>query len=314
MAPILDDAPQLFVLEDFIEMHRENSREEEDDDNKVSIWVKTGDIIRASIDEEKFEKLEPGVYTVDYSRDAGLYIKQMDVKSDELFVFSDSITTKLMEEINMFWDKADRYKENKLIHKRGILLEGYPGTGKSSIISILSKEIMNRGGVVFKITGYRNLDHYVEFLRTCFRKVQPDTPVITILEDLDQYEDVEMELLDFLDGKTHLDHHVVIATTNNTQVIPDTFLRPSRIDLKIEVPLPCETTRKEYFEHKNVPSADIAELVEKSNEFSLADLKELYISIYLLDYSVDEAVAKIAVPRDKKSYMESPIHKAVLGI
>lgn len=313
MAPILDDAQQLFVLEDFIEMHRENSREE-DDDNKVSIWVKTGDIIRASIDEEKFEKLEPGVYTVDYSRDAGLYIKQMDVKSDELFVFSDSITTKLMEEINMFWDKADRYKENKLIHKRGILLEGYPGTGKSSIISILSKEIMNRGGVVFKITGYRNLDHYVEFLRTCFRKVQPDTPVITILEDLDQYEDVEMELLDFLDGKTHLDHHVVIATTNNTQVIPDTFLRPSRIDLKIEVPLPCETTRKEYFEHKNVPSADIAELVEKSNEFSLADLKELYISIYLLDYSVDEAVAKITVPRDKKSYMESPIHKAVLGI
>ena len=313
MAPILDDAPQLFVLEDFIEMHRENSREE-DDDNKVSIWVKTGDIIRASIDEEKFEKLEPGVYTVDYSRDAGLYIKQMDVKSDELFVFSDSITTKLMEEINMFWDKADRYKENKLIHKRGILLEGYPGTGKSSIISILSKEIMNRGGVVFKITGYRNLDHYVEFLRTCFRKVQPDTPVITILEDLDQYEDVEMELLDFLDGKTHLDHHVVIATTNNTQVIPDTFLRPSRIDLKIEVPLPCETTRKEYFEHKNVPSADIAELVEKSNEFSLADLKELYISIYLLDYSVNEAVAKITVPRDKKSYMESPIHKAVLGI
>ena len=313
MAPILDDAQQLFVLEDFIEMHRENSREE-DDDNKVSIWVKTGDIIRASIDEEKFEKLEPGVYTVDYSRDAGLYIKQMDVKSDELFVFSDSITTKLMEEINMFWDKADRYKENKLIHKRGILLEGYPGTGKSSIISILSKEIMNRGGVVFKITGYRNLDHYLEFLRTCFRKVQPDTPVITILEDLDQYEDVEMELLDFLDGKTHLDHHVVIATTNNTQVIPDTFLRPSRIDLKIEVPLPCETTRKEYFEHKNVPSADIAELVEKSNEFSLADLKELYISIYLLDYSVDEAVAKITVPRDKKSYMESPIHKAVLGI
>ena len=131
---------------------------------------------------------------------------------------------------------------------------------------------------------------------------------------MDQYEDVEMELLDFLDGKTHLDHHVVIATTNNTQVIPDTFLRPSRIDLKIEIPLPCENTRKEYFEHKNVPSADIAELVEKSDKFSLADLKELYISIYLLDYSVDEAIAKIDSPRDKKSYMESPIHKTVLGI
>ena len=303
---------QIFILENPMELP---SNESDDDVTPtMSVWVKDKDIIRASTDISLMQRIEPGVYTVDYSRDQGLFCKKIDIKSDELFVFSDSITTELLEEISLFWDKGPLYKENNLIHKRGILLEGFPGTGKSSIISILSNEIIAKGGVVFKINGYRNLDHYIEFVRTGFRKIQPDTPIITILEDLDQYEDVEIELLDFLDGKTHLDHHVIIATTNNTEVIPDTFLRPSRIDLKIEIPLPIEQTRREYFEHKGVPQDDIETLVEKSDKFSLADLKELYICIYLLDYSVDEAVEKIAAPRDKKNYLHSPINAVKLGV
>ena len=310
MAPLLDQ--QFFILEN---MPISSSEDEEVKEPKtMSVWVKDKDIIKASTNISLMSAIEPGVYVVDFSRDIGLFCKKIDIKSDELFVFSDSITTDLLAEISLFWTKAERYKENKLIHKRGILLEGFPGTGKSSIISILSNEIIAKGGVVFKINGYRNLDNYIEFVRTGFRKIQPDTPIITILEDLDQYEDVEVELLDFLDGKTHLDHHVIIATTNNTEEIPDTFLRPSRIDLKIEIPLPVEQTRREYFEHKNVPKDDIELLVEKSERFSLADLKELYICIYLLDYSIDDAVEKISSPKEKKNFLSSPLNKVKLGV
>ncbi len=288
--------------------------EEEKPRPTMSVWVKDKDIIRASTDISLMSAIEPGVYTVDFSREQGLFCKKIDVKSDELFIFSDSITSDLLEEITLFWSKADLYKANNLIHKRGILLEGFPGTGKSSIISILSNEIMKIGGVVFKVSGYRNLDNYIDFVRTGFRKIQPNTPIITILEDLDQYEDVEIELLDFLDGKTHLDHHVIIATTNNTEIIPDTFLRPSRIDLKIEIPLPCKETRREYFVHKNVPEKDIEILVEKSDQCSLADLKELYICIYLLDYTIDDALTKVKTPKVKKNYLHSPMNKPKLGI
>lgn len=309
MAPFLNQNPQVFILEDFLE-----DASTQTPSKTVSVWVKDKDVIRASTDITIVKTIEPGIYSVDFSKDYGYYCKKMDIKSDELFVFSDSITQELLEEIDLFWSKADIYKENNLIHKRGILLEGFPGTGKSSIISILSAEIIKKGGVVFKINGYRNLDNYIEFVRSSFRKIQPDTPIITILEDLDQYEDVEIELLDFLDGKTHLDHHVIIATTNNTEIIPDTFLRPSRMDLKIEIPLPCDITRKEYFKFKNVPEENIQELVEKSKGFSLADLRELYICIYLLDYSIDEAVAKIASPREKKNYLSSPINRPKLGL
>lgn len=312
MAPVLNEQ-QFFIFENPKDF---SLPEQEEDESKqtVSVWVKDKDVIRASTDISLLQKIEPGVYAVDFSRDIGLFCKKIDIKSDELFIFSDSITQELLEEINLFWSKAELYKANNLIHKRGILLEGFPGTGKSSIISILSNEIIAKGGVVFKINGFRNLDHYIEFVRTGFRKIQPDTPIITILEDLDQYEDVEVELLDFLDGKTHLDHHVIIATTNNTEIIPDTFLRPSRIDLKVEIPLPNEITRREYFTHKEVPENDIEELVSKSNNFSLADLKELYICIYLLDYTIDEAINKISSPREKKNYLHSPVNKVKLGL
>lgn len=310
MAPVLNQNPQVFILEDFFD----NFSEEEVPDVKVSLWVKDKDIIRASTDITLMKKIDPGIYSVDFSKDYGYYCKKINIKSDELFIFSDSITQKLLEEIDLFWTKAEIYKENKLIHKRGILLEGFPGTGKSSIISILSAEIIKKGGVVFKINNFRNLDNYIEFVRSSFRKLQPDTPIITILEDLDQYEEVEIELLDFLDGKTHLDHHVIIATTNNTEVIPDTFLRPSRIDLKIEIPLPCETTRREYFLFKNVPEEAIDNLVVKTDGLSLADLKELYICIYLLDYTIEDAILKVSSPREKKNYLNSPLSKGKLGL
>lgn len=309
MAPILNNSQgQIIVLSD--DPIDDDKRKEE----KISVWLKDKDIIKPSTNISLLQKIEPGIYTVDFSRDHGIYCKKMDIKSDELFVFSDSISEKLLKEINTFWEKSERYKQNNLVHKRGILLEGFPGTGKSSIISILCKEIISKGGVVFKINGIRNLDTYFEFIRYGFREIQPETPVVTILEDLDQYEEVESELLDFLDGKTHLDHHVVIATTNNTELIPDTYLRPSRIDLKIEVPLPSEQTRREYFKFKNTPEDEIENLVKQSEDFSLADLKELYVCIYLLDYTVEEAVGKITAPKEKKNYLNSSTSGSKLGL
>lgn len=312
MDAILED--HVYILEDLFrgdvtpEVNKKTSEQE------VSLWVKEKDIIRPSTNIVILNKLEPGVYTADFSRDLGFFCRKLASTSDELFVFSDSITEDLLAEINLFWEKKDKYKEQKLIHKRGILLEGYPGTGKSSIITQLSEEVIKLGGVVFKVSNFRNLNDYVNFMRIGFRQIQPETPIITILEDIDQYEEVDVELLDFLDGKTHINHHVVIATSNNTEAIPDTFLRPSRLDLKIEVPLPNEQTRREYFQFKGVPEEAISELVERSNKCSLADLKEIYICIYLLDYSMEEAIRKITTPREKKNYLHNTTKSIKIGL
>lgn len=313
MAPVLtnnDNNNTIIVLEDLFNEGPDTTSPHPD---KISIWMKDKDMYQATTDVTLAKQLEPGIYTADYANGLGYYCKKLDVSSDELFIFSNSITNDLLKEINLFWSKADDYKNNNLVHKRGILLEGYPGTGKSSIISILSNEIINNGGIVFKLMGLRNLSDYISCLRDNFRKLQPDTPIISIIEDIDQYLDLDDTMLDFLDGKTHINHHVVIATTNNTEKIPDTFLRPSRLDLKIEIPLPDSKTRFEYFKNKNVPDEDIENLVKETENLSLADLKELYICIYLLDYSVKDAIDKINSPREKKNYLSSPKDNHKMG-
>lgn len=279
---------------------------------KDSLWIIDGDIIRPSVKVTVHHKLEPDIYSVDSSRDYGVYCKRIKISSDELFNFSESQIPTLLAQISLFWDKTAAYKENKLIHKRGILLEGYPGSGKTSIISLLCNDIIQRGGIVFNVTDANNLALYTNFIKSSFRQIEPTTPIITIIEDIDKYADSEV-ILDFLDGKSQIEHHLVIATTNNTQQIPDSFLRPSRIDLKIEVPLPNDKIRREYFENKKVPAELLDDLVLKTQDCSLADLKEVYITIFVLDYPFEEAIKKVKIPQNKKDFTSKKLKTSMLG-
>lgn len=282
----------------------DNDSEEKEDSSNVSMWVKDKEHFIPSTDVTIYNKLPPGLYQVNYSNNSGLYCKNLDLKVDELYEFSDSITKSLLSEVSDFWEKSELYKENNLVHKRGILLCGSAGTGKTSYINMLSKELIDRGGIVFKVSSIRGFEYYVEFIKYGFRKIEKSTPIITILEDIDQYMNIETELLDFLDGQFHLDHHVILATSNNTEDLPDTILRPSRLDLLIEVPNPSETTRKEYFEYKKVDPEIIDTLVEKSNNFSFADLKELYICVFVFGFTIDDAVDRIInKTKIKKNYL-----------
>jgi len=302
-----DDGPFIILNSEYeIQM-------EEYETERASLWVVEGDIIRPSTNISIQQKLSPGVYDVNISRDYGIYCKKVNIKSDELIVFSDSIVTNLIQEINLFWDKKDLYKDNKLIHKRGILLEGYPGTGKTSIISLLAEEIIKRNGIVFNISSANNLSIYIDFITNSFRLIEPETPIISIIEDIDKFGG-EDTLLYFLDGKNNIDHHVVIATTNNTQDIPDAFLRPSRIDLRIEIPLPSEKIRREFFSKKNLNEEEVNILVEKTDELSLADLKEIYITTFLLGYTIEESLEKVINIRAKRNYKSKNLSKNKLGL
>jgi SpoVK/Ycf46/Vps4 family AAA+-type ATPase len=94
----------------------------------------------------------------------------------------------------------------------------------------------------------------------------------------------------------------------------DSFLRPSRIDLRLEIPLPNKGIREEYFNHKKLSKEIIPELVEKTENFSLADLKELYICINILEYKIDDAIQKIKNVVEKKNYLDKNSEEKSLAI
>ena len=281
---------------------------------KVSLWADDGKMITPSIKMTLYPKLIPGIYRAAFSREVGYYCEKLTIESDELYKFKDDKINDLIEEINLFWSKSELYKQNKLIHKRGILLEGVPGCGKSSLITLLGKELIKQGGVVFIVPAEGHFLNYIEFLKTAFKEIQKETPIITVIEDIDQYVQTIPQLLDFLDGKSQIDHHVLIATSNNSEEIEDTILRPSRIDLRIEVDNPCENTRREFFTRKNVPNESIDEMVEKSEGMSFAEMKELFISVFMLDYNIDDATEKILNPMEKKNYLPRGLKNKKLGL
>ena len=58
----------------------------------------------------------------------------------------------------------------------------------------------------------------------------------------------------------------------------------------------------------------VEELVEKSEGCSLADLKEIYICIFLLDYNIEKAISQVTAPREKKNYLHNSINSSNIGL
>ena len=69
-----------------------------------------------------------------------------------------------------------------------------------------------------------------------------------------------------------------------------------------------------FFEHKNVSPDLIPNLVEKTKGFSIAELKELYISMFLLDYSLEESIEKIKTPQKRKDYTLDDNKNKIMGL
>jgi len=178
----------------------------------------------------------------------GIYAEIMDYSTAELIHFKDSVSDKIKEEFIAFWSKKDAYKARGEQHKRGYLLWGPPGGGKTSLVTALIQDFIEENdGVVFLFSGYTK-----SFLET-FRDVEPDRKIMIVIEDIDvwfEYND-ESEILGLLDGEIPLINTVVIATTNYPEKLPDRIKnRPSRFDRMTMIGNPDMEQRMIYVEQK----------------------------------------------------------------
>ena len=292
--------PQAYELEENYKLFKESS-----------MYIKRNDLYLPSIDAVVIKTLPPGVYTIHQGND--LFAKNLPKIEDKLYNFKDSVSEEVLREINDFWSKSSKFKEFDLIHKRGILLEGPPGTGKSSIINLLCEQLVSKGGVVFKLRNERNFESYLDYIKL-FKKIEPNRNFITIIEDIDTYDHIKTDLLDLLDGKTQFNGHIVLATTNNSGNLENTFLRPSRFDLRILIGPPSENVKREYLETKGFTKEELDIIIDKISKFTFADLKELFISVKLLGYNLDTAIEKISNPLAKKNYLTNQLGKVRIGI
>lgn len=144
----------------------------------------------------------------------------------------------------------DMLKSEGLTIRRGLLLSGPPGDGKSSAIECFVNEIAGEATII--------IVEAVDHLRAIYHLAQILAPAVVILEDLDLItknrqnlyasmgkDDVTGELLQVLSGGSAYADVVTIATTNHPEAIDDALTkRAGRFDAHVRMGYPNPADRQ----------------------------------------------------------------------
>ncbi|THU84269.1 P-loop containing nucleoside triphosphate hydrolase protein [Dendrothele bispora CBS 962.96] len=214
-------------------------------------------------------------------------------------ILSSDIKEGLKRDVEKFFSSEEEYKKLGVTWKRGIILLGPPGNGKTESIkvllndSVLRKKNHRRGLYVKSFTAHR--DTSPQFgVQTIFSYAREHAPCVLILEDLDAMltDSTKSVFLNELDGLATNHGILTIATSNYPEKIDKAIInRPSRFDVKYTYKLPTKNERRQFAEiwSKKVISAIVplegnllsvqSNLVnvatEQTEGFSYAYLKEL---------------------------------------
>lgn len=250
-----------------------------------------------------FPKLTKGIYNIYASQHHGIVFEKRNVCVDDLLKFPDSISDKILKEITTFWKKGDKFKFHGFLHRRGYLLHGPAGSGKTCLVQQIIADIIESDGLVFQCTNHPSV--FNDGLSN-YRKVEPDRPVVCLFEDIDAIIDEygEDEILTLLDGENQIDRVLNIATTNYPEKLdPRLVARPRRFDRVIRINMPPNAVRSMYFEKKlKIDGHELEKWVKATDGFSFAACAELVISVMCFEIPFDDSVSKLKEMMDVKPH------------
>lgn len=222
-------------------------------------------------------------------------LERMNIVSDGIYRLPDMATENVLGEVHKFWESEEKYRKHGLLYKRGLLLWGPPGSGKTVTVKLLMNELVKQDGIVINVTS-------VQLAVLCLkaiRKIEPKRNLIILMEDIDEIINFngESNVLSLLDGENNVDNVLNLATTNYPERLGARIVnRPSRFDRRIYVGMPSDEARKVYFQKATgdgLSEEQLTQWVEGTKDMSIAHLRELVAAVYCLDQPFQDVLERL---------------------
>jgi chaperone BCS1 len=250
-------------------------------------------------------------------------VRAVDIRQPNTVIINEEKKTALLEDIKCFLESQAWYSGQGIPHRKGYLLDGPPGTGKSSLSLLIAGEC----DLDIYILNLSSVDD--DSLDELFNKLP--ARCVMLLEDIDainsthsrqrgtataRQHDTTFSAKDKPEGKVSLstllnvingigsqEGRLLIMTTNHVDRLDPALIRPGRVDVKLELGLTTKDINTQLFliifEHDASDgkeraeedakftklAADFANLVLEQ-EFSPAD-----IQLFLLENRKSPAMA-----------------------
>jgi len=206
-------------------------------------------------------------------------VPRLSIREEDLLL-SDEIRRRIEMDVVGFLreDVAALYRAMGVPHRRGVLLHGPPGNGKTSTIRYIGAALRQVPAMILRPAANFNSNNLEQVLQHWRRQA----PAILTIEDLDWLlARINVStFLNLLDGvETTLSGGLLlIATTNHPDELdPAINNRPGRFDVVIEVPSPDAELRLQFLQGK-LPDSErelLDQLVDSTDGLSFAHLQEV---------------------------------------
>jgi proteasome-associated ATPase len=202
----------------------------------------------------------------------------------------DSQIEQIRDAVELPYLYAELFQEHQLQPPKGILLYGPPGCGKTLIAKAVANSLAKRvaektrnasaRSYFLNIKGPELLNKYVgeteRQIRLIFQrareKSEEGVPVIVFFDEMDSLfrtrgtgisSDIEStivpQLLAEIDGVESLKNVIVIGASNREDLIDPAILRPGRLDVKIKIERPDQSSARQIFSRYLTVALPLAE-------------------------------------------------------
>ncbi|CAD2222434.1 BCS1 N terminal/ATPase family associated with various cellular activities (AAA), putative [Angomonas deanei] len=220
----------------------------------------------------------------------------------ESVILPGDVSERLLADVQKFNSSVDYYRKLGVPYRRGYLLHGPPGCGKTSYVMALAG-YLNMSISLLSLSSKSVND---ENLMDLLNKVNDKS--IILMEDIDRAfsagSSVTMSgLLNALDGVGAQEGNIVFMTTNHVEKLDAALIRPGRVDLKVEIGLlDADQVRRMYL--KFFPNATVDQQTRMTHQIKDLTMSAAQLQSHLFIQREDAEAAIRNLPQFIKDMKE----------